>query len=259
MKQIKIWDNISKDYYSEVVSPLKHSEKNIVLATIKQLKDKKNKSIIDLGCGTGQLLPLLVESFKKVEALDFSEGMLTAARDKISDNLNSNKVKFTQSSLEEMNTSAKSDCALLINSLVSPNPSIVEKSIQNISLLLNKDGDLIAVFPSLESIRQEYLYLYKEERKKFGDKKSREIVNDKMEIERVDFALGLYDTTDMVQKYYTQFEIVQLFEKYNLKVIKHDRIVYDQQHSFNLVDSDDNKPTDYPKMWDWFFHFKKNS
>ena len=49
------WDKISQDYYSEILSPIKNSIENPLFEDIKRIKDKNNKSVIDLGCGIGEL------------------------------------------------------------------------------------------------------------------------------------------------------------------------------------------------------------
>jgi len=52
-------------------------------ATRETLKDKQYKSILEIGCGTGKNTPLLAQSGDRVLALDFSEGMLKKAREKL--------------------------------------------------------------------------------------------------------------------------------------------------------------------------------
>jgi malonyl-CoA O-methyltransferase len=55
------------------------------------LGDWRFKSILEIGCGTGKNTALLAQIGEQVHALDFSEGMLEKAREK----LGSNKVTFS--------------------------------------------------------------------------------------------------------------------------------------------------------------------
>ena len=41
------------------------------------------KTVIDLGCGTGPLIPRLLERFGRVIALDFAPAMLERARERL--------------------------------------------------------------------------------------------------------------------------------------------------------------------------------
>jgi ubiquinone/menaquinone biosynthesis C-methylase UbiE len=59
--------------------------------------DARYKNILELGCGTGKNTALLTEISDAVFALDFSEGMIEQARQKITaDNVQFDKVDLTQ-------------------------------------------------------------------------------------------------------------------------------------------------------------------
>jgi ubiquinone/menaquinone biosynthesis C-methylase UbiE len=51
--------------------------------TQKTLAHGRYQSILEIGCGTGKHTPLLARIGRKVTALDFSEGMLQKAREKV--------------------------------------------------------------------------------------------------------------------------------------------------------------------------------
>ena len=70
------WNKIAKDYYKEILSPLKNSKSNPLFKDLKKLKSK-NKTIIDLGCGIGEIEPLLSKYFKQVTSIDFSKEMIS--------------------------------------------------------------------------------------------------------------------------------------------------------------------------------------
>ena len=56
------------------------------IVTKKNLGDLKFKSILEIGCGTGKNTNLFSQISESVIALDFSEGMINKARDKIQAN-----------------------------------------------------------------------------------------------------------------------------------------------------------------------------
>ncbi|GJM36457.1 MAG: hypothetical protein DHS20C18_54580 [Saprospiraceae bacterium] len=65
------------------------------IATRQTLENYPFQTVIELGCGTGKNTEWFVEKAQSVIGLDFSEGMLAKAREKIK----SNKVEFRQADL----------------------------------------------------------------------------------------------------------------------------------------------------------------
>ena len=59
-------------------------------ATIEMLTGLNFQQVLEIGCGTGKNTEWLITRAKEIMAIDFSEGMLAKARQKI----NSNKVEF---------------------------------------------------------------------------------------------------------------------------------------------------------------------
>ena len=88
------WDVYSKNYHDYIISPIKDSIENPLIDDLKKLNS--SLSVADLGTGRGDLLPLL-KRFKKVYAIDFSEKMIEAAKDK-----NFPNVEFYQQDLRKL-------------------------------------------------------------------------------------------------------------------------------------------------------------
>jgi malonyl-CoA O-methyltransferase len=64
---------------------------------IETLANQQFDSILELGCGTGKNTALLVQVGAKVQALDFSEGMIAKAREKVkTDNVRFSVANLTQ-------------------------------------------------------------------------------------------------------------------------------------------------------------------
>jgi len=77
--------------------------------TIEILSKYKFESVLELGCGTGKNTQWLLNRAKRIIGLDFSQGMLDKAREKVS----SKKVEFKQTDLNQ-NWNVKNDYADLI-------------------------------------------------------------------------------------------------------------------------------------------------
>jgi len=78
------------------------------------LGDLQCKSILEIGCGTGKNTALLAQIGEEVHALDFSEGMLKKAKEK----LGSNKVTFSVADITKQWPCADESADLVVCNLV---------------------------------------------------------------------------------------------------------------------------------------------
>ena len=77
------WDRIAGDYLGHIVSPFDRGISNPLFDQLLAIRCAHRKTVADLGCGVGMLLPFLSKRFRKVAAIDFSAGMLRRARRKV--------------------------------------------------------------------------------------------------------------------------------------------------------------------------------
>jgi len=84
------------------------------VATRHTLADLRCKSILELGCGTGKNTVLLAQIGEEVHALDFSEGMLRKAKEK----LGSNNVTFSLADITRQWPFADQSADLVVCNLV---------------------------------------------------------------------------------------------------------------------------------------------
>jgi len=90
--------NIQKSYnlWSEQYDTNKNKTRDLdALVTKSTLVNFEFNTILELGCGTGKNTEWLLSKAKKIIGLDFSEGMLAKAKDKINDD----KVTFIKTDL----------------------------------------------------------------------------------------------------------------------------------------------------------------
>ena len=84
------------------------------VATRETLADLRCRSILELGCGTGKNTALLAQIGEEVQALDFSEGMLKKAKEK----LGSESVTFSLADITKQWPCADGSADLVVCNLV---------------------------------------------------------------------------------------------------------------------------------------------
>src|SRR5206468_6874993 len=77
------WSRHAARYDEVFLDPFRPDVENPLLAALEAVPDPGSKTVADLGCGTGPLLPLLVGRFGTVIALDFAPGMIARARERL--------------------------------------------------------------------------------------------------------------------------------------------------------------------------------
>lgn len=123
-KQAKDWDNTNADF---------EGAKKIVDIFFDSIK---NKSILDVGCGTGVLFKYLTQAnAKSITAIDVSEKMIEMARNKYPDG------NFHCIDIFDMNENNKFDTVIIYNAY----PHFLNKCslVNKVWSLLNKDGIFI--------------------------------------------------------------------------------------------------------------------
>lgn len=121
-----------------------------ILEILSELDIRKGMEILDLGTGTGVLVPYLssmVGDTGKVTALDISEGMLKRAGEKYGDLAN---VSFIMQDFEKEEVSGKYDLIMLY--CVFPHMHFPEQTLRRLVLSNLKDqGRIIIAFPTDEN------------------------------------------------------------------------------------------------------------
>ena len=250
----KSWDLIAHDYESEIVSPFSHARHFPLIKTLDKIKYLSNYHAVDFGTGTGPLLPLIYKKFKNITAIDFSSEMLSKAKTRVSSlPLRKNQnISFQKIDLTKSNYSLKCsfDIAFSINSIIEPDIIKTEKIFSNILSSLRGPRIFIGVFPAIESFYEEYHYSYLKFRKqKYSHEKASQLTDISLETKRLNSKLGTYRADGLTQKYFRQNEISLKLQKFGLKNITFDKVIYKRQFSFNLKEQ---SLRNHPYMWDWF-------
>src|SRR4051794_20581904 len=86
--QNESWSDAAAWYEREFIDPYLPGVRSPLRRALLSLARRGVKTIADLGCGIGPLLPLLSKKFDQVIAVDFAEGMLKRAKEKAPDRKN---------------------------------------------------------------------------------------------------------------------------------------------------------------------------
>lgn len=241
------WDEISKDYYNEILSPIKDSKDNLLMEDLNLIKDSKNKSVIDIGCGIGEIEGFLSKKFNKVYAIDFSPKMIEKAKDnnRQLDNISFEVMDMTK--LDKLNS--KYDIAIAVNSIIMPEIEKVDKSFNNIYNLLNQGGKFFCVLPSMEVYAYQALLIANKELSKTKNyAKIKEKVEEFIPENEHDFLLGMTNFEGMQKNYY-RFEILWRLKKAGFKNINIEKIFYPWK-DFKEAGQSYFPKEDLP--WDWY-------
>src|SRR4051794_40797045 len=80
------WSRHASKYDEVFLDPFRPGVANPIPGAIAAIPGAATKAAIDLGCGTGPLLPLLVDRFAEIHALDFAPGMIRRSRERLGAN-----------------------------------------------------------------------------------------------------------------------------------------------------------------------------
>lgn len=145
-EEILFFDRLSETWDDNEVL----STPDKILEILSELDIRKGMEILDLGTGTGVLVPYLssmVGDNGKVTALDISEGMLGQARKKYGNVAN---VTFILQDFEKEEVSGKYDLVLLY--CVFPHLHFPEQTLKRLALTnLKEKGRIIIAFPTDEN------------------------------------------------------------------------------------------------------------
>src|SRR5207244_1522731 len=115
------------------------------------------RTVADLGCGIGPLLPFLAQHFQRVLAIDFAEGMLARARERCRGLPN---VEFLQRSLTGLGPLVgQADVAVAVNSLVMPRLGDLECALAGIRTMLRPGGHFLGIVPAMDAVQFHTLLL----------------------------------------------------------------------------------------------------
>jgi len=248
----KKWDVPATDYSNTVLSVFENDTKEKIKSSVIEFGGSEKKAI-DLGCGTGNFLPLLTDNFNETLACDYSKAMIKTAK---LNNKNLNRLTFETCNLEkDLPSNYPFDFGLCVNVILTPKIQKREKIWTNLNRIISKGGHLTMVLPSLESA------LYSKNRLVEWNLKSgipsKKILYDGFDCsDRNGKKIargGIIKCGGIQTKHYLKEEIISTAHRFNFKIKNIQKIKYSWRTEFINPPSWMKKP--YP--WDWLVLLEK--
>jgi SAM-dependent methyltransferase len=250
--QDDLWSKAAASYEKEFIDPyLPDVRQNPLKRLLHRLGDPAHGIVADLGCGIGTLLPLLSQSFHKVYAIDFAEGMLARSRAAIGARRN---VAFVQADLTSLPEFAEPwDVAVAVNSLIMPDVRAQEKTLREIHARLKPGGYFVGIVPAMDALH--YFTMLLLERALASGKPldaARKNAAHLGEHDLYDFAFGQARYDGLEQHFWQPFEVRHRFRRAGFRLRRLKKIYL----SWRQFACDKDLKTQTPP-WDWFFLARK--
>lgn len=240
------WDRVVDDYFGEIVSPLRAGIPGPLARALARIPNARRKTVGDLGCGIGTLLPALARRFGHVVAIDFSPGMVARARAAC----DAAHVRVHRADLAHLGRfRATLDVAVTVNAFLSADPNKLGRMFASLHGVLKPDGTLLGIFPAMEPVVYQGLLIHDRERRRSRHAhRARSRADRILERDKFDFVHGTYRADDGgAQKFFYGFELTYRLRQVGFRRIRLGRVCYD----WDDVGGYERFPGE-PPMWDWF-------
>ena len=236
------YDELFLDAFSPgVESPL--------LRALEAIPEPGRRTVADLGCGTGPLLPHLVRRFGRVIALDFAPKMIARSRERLGPE--GRDVAFETREMHALDDYAGAlDVAVAVNSLVMPDVRQIDRTLAAIRAALKGDGVFLGVVPSIDAIHYHTMLLLDQALDRGVEPEEAErLAAFQAEHHYYDFAFGRFSYLGLRQKFWQPFEVRHRLRKAGFASVELDQVLYPWDESLGCG----TELAEHPRSWDWFF------
>ncbi len=219
------------------------------------LQDSRSKTVADLGCGPGVLLPMLARRFGRVIGLDFAPKMIARAKKRIEtaglSEEDQGRVTLLTRPMSDLDDFAgQVDVAVAVSSLVMPDTREIDRSLRAIHQSLRPGGLFLGVVPSIDSIHYHTMLLMDralDEGLSPAEAEHRAALE--AEHHEYEFAFGRFMFQGLRQKFWQPFEVRYRLKKAGFRDVELDQVLYPWSECLDVGDDFD----DHPPSWDWSF------
>ncbi len=248
------WDRVAENYFDYILSPYaeemvagcqQSTSRNLLLNYLFKLPDDQLNAmrVLDVGCGPGNLIPLISQKIRRLTGLDISKKALAIAHEKA----NQHAVDF-QGILQDIlnySTQDKFDVIISSNSILPNDRREVIEIFKKLADLLTDGGKIIAILPSFDTT----LYL-KQLRDNYFDNNSETVV---MDLDKLAYA----DDGHHLQCYHTADSIINEAALSGLTLTYQPQKVYYPWSLCRQYGYGDFPQAD-EEIWDWFIVARKS-
>jgi ubiquinone/menaquinone biosynthesis C-methylase UbiE len=248
--QDRHWSRHAARYEELFVDPHDLAVESPLRNALEAIADTSNKTVADLGCGTGPLLPYLAQRFGRVIALDFAPGMLERARERL-DSEAVSRVTFLKRPMHQLDEFAgQVDVAVAVNSLVMPDVRLIDRTLKSIRASLRPGGQFMGVVPSIDTIYYHLMLLMDQSIDQgLETKEAKRLAGLHAERRYYDFAFGEFHFDGLRQKFWQPFELEYRLQKAGFTSTTLGKVLYPWDESW----AGSEAMVGFPRSWDWFF------
>lgn len=243
------WSRHAANYDEFFLDPLLPGVDNPVLSKLAAIPDAREKGVIDLGCGTGALLPQLIKSFGKVAALDFAPAMIRKARDRLGADVE--RVEFLARPMHDLDDlRGEFDVAVALNSVVMPDVRVIDRTLKAVRACLRPGGVFLGILPAMDAIHYHTMLIFDRELELLGNpRQAAQATARQVEHCYYDFTFGRFEFHGLRQKFWQPFEVDYRMRKAGFGKIELDRVLYPWDE--NVYGGAEF--AEFPRSWDWAF------
>ena len=243
------WNRHAARYDELFLDAFHPGVENPLLAALDAVPEPARRTVADLGCGTGPLLPRLAGRFGRVVALDFAPAMLARAKARLGDAAAG--VTFEARAMHDLDDYAgQLDVAVAVNSLVMPDVRVIDRTLRAIRASLRPDGVFLGVVPAMDAIHYHTMLLMDRALDQgLAPEEAERSAAFHGEHEYYDFAFGRFQFLGLRQKFWQPFEVRHRLTKAGFSSVELDQVLYPWDES--LAGGADF--ADHPRSWDWSF------
>jgi SAM-dependent methyltransferase len=244
------WDRVAPGYFDEVVSPLRSGVPAPLARALASIPSPRRKTVADLGCGIGNLLPPLAARFGRVVGIDFSTAMLACARRAC----RAPNVRLAHADLARLERFRGAfDVAVTVNAVLTPDPERLDRILTGLHATLRPGGLLLGIFPAMEPVLYQGLLIHERERRRLPAGRARTRTDAILERDKYDFVRATFSEADGTQKFFYGFELLYRLRRAGFRRVRLGRVPY----AWDDVGGYERFPGEAP-MWDWFVRAERD-
>ena len=246
--QGRAWSRQATRYDDLFLDPFRPGVESPLLPALAAMAEPETKTVADLGCGIGPLLPHLIGKFGRVIAIDFAPGMITKAKKRLGKA--ANQVEFLTRPMYELDDlTGRLDIAIAVNSIVMPDVRDIDRTLAAIRKAMKPNGIFYAVLPAMDAIHYHTMILHDQALDRgLEPEEAERHATFHAEHHYYDFAYGRFGFLGLRQKFWQPFEARHRFAKAGFRDVELSQVLYPWDDS--IAGFQDF--THLPKSWDWF-------
>jgi SAM-dependent methyltransferase len=249
-EQRRQWSRQAGPYHDVFLDPFREGVENPVLAWLDAEPEPSARAAIDLGCGTGPLLPRLLGRFGSVTALDFAPGMIKKSKARLGA-ADAKRVTFLERPMHELDDLAgRFDVAVAMNSIVMPDVRLIDRTLSAIRSAMRPGGLFAGAVPSIDAIHYQSMLLYDHALDR-GDavEEAERYASYFAEHRYYEFGFGRFAFRGLRQKFWQPFELEHRLAKAGFSQVVLAKVLYPWDESLYGHEF----LSHHPRSWDWAF------